>query len=289
MFRAAVRRLRPAVLVGLLGFAVLPAAAGGPGDKKPAPKTETAAERTRRALDQVIALDFTAQSLQDLAAHLREKTGIQFVFDDFALQHFFPNFGPNVGIGGPGGLGGTPITIRTEKGKLRHGLRPWLVRYGLSHVILGDTVLVTTEDLAAHRQMRQPVSAELDGVLLNVALKRLARETATNLVIDPRVAPVAAKSLTTAQFDDTPLEDAVRLLADMADLSSVRVGNVLYVTTVGQADRLRKERRAPNPSPFGGTAMPFAVGGLGGFGGGIGGIGLAVPAPPPPPAKEKKE
>src|SRR5262245_59884280 len=149
MFPAAVRRLRPALLVGLQGLAVVPpAAAGGPGDKKPAPKTETAAERTRRALDQVIAIDFTGPSLQDLAAHLREKTGIQFVFDDSALQPFGPNIGPNVGIGGIGGLGGlgTAITLRAGKGKLRHRPRPWLVRHRPWHVIPGATGPITAGD-----------------------------------------------------------------------------------------------------------------------------------------------
>ena len=60
-------------------------------------------------------------------------------------------------------------------------------QYNLGIAIIGDSVIVTNEELAMQRQMRQKVNADFDKVQLATALKQLGRETATNLLVDPRV------------------------------------------------------------------------------------------------------
>jgi type II secretory pathway component HofQ len=130
------------------------------------------------------------------------------------------------------------------------------------------TVYLLRRNAGYQRQMRQRVSVDVKDQSLTEALRKLADETGANLIIDPRQND-KAKAKISLQLDDVTLESAIRLLSELSDLNSVRVGNVTFVTTEQRADKLRKENRETNNSNnnFG---MPF-------FGGAIG------PIPPPPP------
>jgi hypothetical protein len=159
-------------------------------------------------------------------------------------------------------------------------------------VILGDTVLVTSPELAIHRQMTQPVSMNLDQVQVATVLKQLAKDTATNLVLDPRKAKEAQVPLS-LQLDDVPLETAVRLVAEVAGLKPVRMGNVIFVTTKDRATELRADPElSPTPAPpgyFAGAGIAVAAPPMMRPGPPIGGFpppAGAAPRPvaPPPPA-----
>jgi hypothetical protein len=239
---SAVRRLAPAVLLGLAAAGLV--AADPPGARKPAEPAESPADRTRQALDQTVTLDFVGQTLHDVVTHLRQKTKIPFVLDLPALNRIDLN--PHLGFVAADGQP-LPLTLTVDRGKLRPALRAWLKQYGLDYVILGDSVLVSTEATALRRQMRQPVSLDVEAVPLGNVLKQLARATATNVVLDPRAAK-EAQAAVTARFEDVPLENAVRLVADMGGLGSVQVDNVLYVTTEERAVKLRSET-SPRSTP----------------------------------------
>jgi hypothetical protein len=94
------------------------------------------------------------------------------------------------------------------------------------------------------------VWATLDKVPLEDALKDLAEQADFNVMLDNRAAE-KGKTPVTARLRNTPLDTAVRLLADMADLRAVHLDNVLYVTTkenAGAMDaRLEKEKREATP------------------------------------------
>ena len=102
-----------------------------------------------------------------------------------------------------------------------------------------------------------------------------------------------ANAAVTLKLEDVPLETAVRLMAEVADLGAVRMNNVLFVTTPERAEKLRPN--ADGPTQPGNNVVPFPggfnppPGGLGGFG--FGGVVPAIPvppAPPPPPAEAPK-
>jgi hypothetical protein len=275
MFASLVRRSLLLVALGL-AWTVFAAAGwaepqAGSGAGKDATNNTVA---IRKALDQKITLDYSTQNFQEAIDHLRQKTKLNFVLDTYVLQM--------VGIG----IGEipTPVNLKIDNGKVRVALQNMLNQYHLTYVILGDSVLITTEEVGYLRQMRQRVNVEIKDQPLVEALKALANETGTNLVIDPRQAD-KAKSKISIQLDDVTLETAVRLLTELADLSSVRVGNVLFVTTEARADKLRKEN-PPNNSNQGGPYERFAVppaafpGGLPPIGGRVGPPG---PGQPPPP------
>jgi hypothetical protein len=90
------------------------------------------------------------------------------------------------------------------------------------------------------------VQASFDRCLLSEALRELADESGVGIVLDARTSE-KAKTAVTARFANTPVDRAVRLLADMADLKSVLQGNSLYVTTKENADRIRAEEKEERP------------------------------------------
>ncbi len=246
------------------------------------PEKETPAERIRRVLEMQISFDRPHNSLSEVIRLIHDQTDLNFVLDHLTLQQM--------------GINADEAQVTTKlKTKVRSGLRRILSQYNLSYVIIGDMVLITSEETATQRQLRQRVSVKFENLQLNAALRLLARETATNLVIDARVSKKALNPVTVT-LDEVPLETAVKLLANLAGLKPVRVGNVLYVTTKANAAELREipeigqpayppgvdgiaiERFLQNPPPFVAPIPAFA------------------PAPAPaqapaanPPAAENKE
>ncbi len=140
-----------------------------------------------------------------------------------------------------------PVNVKLKDVKTKTALRSILTPYQLSYAIIGDTVVISTDDMAMLKQMRQRVSLDIDKEELSAALKKLARETATNLIVDTRAAK-EAKTEVTLQMEDVPLETAVRLMAEMAGLKPVRVGNVLFVTTEANAAKMRADPDLTQPT-----------------------------------------
>jgi hypothetical protein len=165
----------------------------------------------------------------DLAiGQLGEQTKINFVIDRLTIQQ--------QGID----LQGSPVTLKLQGVKLRTALRSMLGQYNLSYAIVGEAIHITSEDMAMFKQMKQRVSVDLDREQMGKALARLAKETATNLLVDARVLK-DSQTPVTLQLDDVPLETAVRLMAEMAGLKPVRVGNVLFVTSKTNAIEMRAD------------------------------------------------
>jgi hypothetical protein len=82
------------------------------------------------------------------------------------------------------------------------------------------------------------VNAALEKCSLEEAVKELAEQADFNVVLDNRAAD-KVKTPVTAKLLNTPLDTALRLLADMADLRSIHLDNVLYVTTKENAAALQ--------------------------------------------------
>src|SRR5262249_50956694 len=124
--------------------------------------------------------------------------------------------------------------------KVRDVLRQILAGENLTYVIIGDSVVVTTEAFGLQRQLKQPVSLDLDAVPFDQAIKQLARETGANLLIDSKLKK-EAETAVTLHMDEVPLDTAVRLLAEGAGLRPARLGNVIYLTSKENAKDLRAE------------------------------------------------
>jgi type II secretory pathway component GspD/PulD (secretin) len=243
-----------------------------------------AAEAIRKALDSTNAFEFKDAPLTNVLNTLSEEYKISIVLDRSVLQQM--GYEPDT----------LPVNLKKLDGKLRQALRAIVGQYNLTFAIVGDSLLITTEEVAVYRQLKQRITVDYDSVPLQKAVKELAGKYGVNVVIDPRaVKSKAADNPVTLQVDDVPFEAAVRLMCEMADLKPARMGNVIFITTEARADKLKDSDSLvptpglPNPSLIPGLpgVVPGGIGGLGGAG-----VGPVV-APPvqdnPPPVKEEKK
>jgi type II secretory pathway component GspD/PulD (secretin) len=264
-FRHGLAVMTVGVACALFGSAAAPA----PSEDKP--KTDTPAEKIKKALNQPVDIDVNGQSIQQAISQLKEQVKIDFELDK--------NSAAQLGVD----MENTPVTLKLKKVKLRVALRKLLGPQNLSYAVVGDVLLITTEGLALYRQLKQPVSVDLDRVQLGTALKQLARDTGANFVVDPKVLKEAQTPIT-LQLDDVPLETAVRMMAELAGLKPARMGNVLFVTTKANAKELRAEPElVPAPQEVGGGMDDKLVPGAPGVK-----VLPAVPAPAAPPAPKDK-
>jgi hypothetical protein len=232
------------------------------GEEKKTDKANvTTAEQLRKELNKPITFDIDEQPINLAINQLKEQTKINFVLDRFTLTALGMD------------LDQMAVKVKLKDVKLRTALRTLLSPYNLSYAVVDDTIFISTEDVAISRQMRQRVSIELDKVEFRQALKKLARETATNLVIDSRVSKEAAATVT-LELDDVPLDTAVRLMAESVGLKPVRVGNVLYVCSKATATELRADPDLNPPAPNPDGPMPGVPGGP---------VPLPLPGPGPRP------
>jgi hypothetical protein len=257
-------------LAALLVLVVAPACASA-APAAEAKKNDFPAEKVRKALDQTIDVDIAEQPLINAINQLKEQTKVNLVLDTTTLVQ--------------NGIDANTATVSVKQtgAKARTALRAVLGQFHLSYAILGDTVLITTEDVAIHRQFKQKVNVDADKTPFETVLKDLGRETAVQILVDKKVAK-EAQTPVSLQLEDVPLETAVRLLCEQAELKPVRMGNLLYITTVAKAKDLRSEPDlAPsgNPGFPGGPPVPIAYGAV---------PTLADPtAPIPPPVVPPKD
>jgi hypothetical protein len=130
--------------------------------------------------------------------------------------------------------------LHLEKVKLRAAIRSVLRPYNLTSVIADNTLVITSPEVAPRRQLQQTISLDLNEVSLKAALRHLTRATAVNIVLDARV-PSENLSAVTLNVEDVSLETAARLVAELAGLKAVPVGNVIFITTETRATKIRAE------------------------------------------------
>jgi hypothetical protein len=250
--------MRPCLFAALFLAVVCTVLAAAPAAKGPDKADPSAAETIRKALDTTGNFEFADVTLPNVLDTLSEQYKIHITLDRAMLQQM--GFEPET----------MQVKLQMKNGKLRTALRALVGQYNLTMAIVGDALVVTTEEVAVYRQLKQRINVDYEAVPLNKALKELSSRYGVNVVIDPRTAKTkSAENPVTLQVDDVPFEAAVRLLCELADLKPARIGNVIFVTTEARADKLRDgDSLVPPP----GLPMPGMPGPVPGFIGGFGGI-----------------
>jgi hypothetical protein len=249
-----------AFLIGCLvaGIAWAGLAPAAPIPKNdPRPKTAVGPEFIRKVLDGKTNLEFTNTHLPGVLNQLSEDHGINFVLDKSVIQQM--GFEPT----------DLMVDVKIKEVKLRNGLRTMLNQFNLTLAIVGDTVLVTTEEQAIYKQLKHRISVDYDSVPLHKAIKELSQNHAINVVIDPRTLKTkAAETPVTLNVDDVPFEAVIRIMCEIAGLKPARMGNVIFITTEDRAERLRdSDSLVPLPGTQGASPAPQVI--------------PAAPLPPP--------
>ena len=155
------------------------------------------AEKNRKLLDQSVSAEFAEQPLHAVLTTLGEQTKIKFVLDRMTMAQ--------VGLS----EGDLPVTAKLQDVKPANGLKTILGQYGLSFVVLDDAVLVTTEEVALYRQMRQRVDVGRAGSRLPDGVAAARRSSACNPWSRSRAPKELKAAALNLQLEDVPLENAV--------------------------------------------------------------------------------
>jgi RNA polymerase sigma factor (sigma-70 family) len=220
------------------------------------PAQNNGASRLREQLSQEIdyqGLEDLKATLSDALDQLSKRYNLNFDINEKAFEMDPPKGGEGIGrtkIADP-----TPIPpIRTTLSTvLRKILRRVQVSSGAIYLIRRDRIEITTEaavraelGILANRPLLPLVWDTLHDFPIAVALHQLADKTEYNIVVDPRVAEKLRTSTGIVELNNVPVDTAVRLVANMAGMSMVRLDNVLYVTTAENAKHLREEQEQIN-------------------------------------------
>ena len=250
-------------------FAAVPAAAQAAAPAPAAPaKNNSPMDAARKALEEVGDMSYQNKSLNDVINDLKDKAKLAVTIDPMIYQF---GLDPNQ----------PTVSVNLKGVKLKDGLRQALAPFNLKCGLTREGLYISTEDGLTTKQLRQRVSVDCDGTAFDTAVKQLAADTGANVVIDPRLKEKASANVT-LKLEDVPLETAVRLLAEVADLCTVRMSNVLFVTTAERAEKMRPN--SDGPTQPNGAVIPFPNGVPGGppLLGLPGGFGGVVPLPPVP-------
>lgn len=98
----------------------------------------------------------------------------------------------------------------------------------------------------------QKVNAEFDKLSLAEALRELSELTGVAVILDAHRAGDKAEIAIHAELKNMSLRTAVRILANMAELESVTIDGVLYVTTPQNAKTLKEAEQPPIVDPCAG-------------------------------------
>src|SRR5206468_2513305 len=91
-------------------------------------------------------------------------------------------------------------------------------------------------------RLKERIVAVYHSERLSEILRDLSSQTGCTILIDPRAASDANRSISASFRGDASLAAVLRTLTDMCNLKPVIVDGVVYVTTPAQAEILRKEQ-----------------------------------------------
>lgn len=201
--------------------------------------------------------------LQEALDHMSKEYGIPITLDEEAFKE--------IEVQKPGEC---PVSLPRMKGvRLGSVLRALLRQVrGNQHtgayLVRPDGLLVTTSYVVLTEalgpaaggeesgdEVRVPVPALIERVTcvdvqkqpLRAALRKLARE-GFNIVVDARAGALADAPVS-ATMDNVLVDDAVRVLAEQADLKVVTLNNVMFVTTPERAETLAAEQKKRRVRP----------------------------------------
>jgi hypothetical protein len=123
----------------------------------------------------------------------------------------------------------------------------------------GKVEIVPLARTSKEYMLNQTFHVDFSERKLDTALEELSELTGVSIVMDARAKQKAATAVTARFHDDVALQDAVRMLTDMAELKIVYLVTGMYVTTPEHAKEMQKELKAlyePKVMPFGGVGVP---------------------------------
>jgi hypothetical protein len=119
--------------------------------------------------------------------------------------------------------------------------------HGATYLLHRNCITITTMETArkeilgdSDRPLWPLVHGNFEKRLLRDALDDLSERSGISVVLDSSL-DEDSKKIVSARFMNTPVDTAVRIFANMADLGMLQLDNMLYVTTRAKVKLLREE------------------------------------------------
>ena len=220
-----------------------------PGNNQEQPKPREAkiiagsrARQWREKLDQPITIEFEPNTpLREALSHLAERYKMTVLVDTDAFK--VDQNQPDVE--------NQPVRLpKLADVRLLTALRAIFQQVGADFYTKdGVLIVVPLTCIETGRVFKHPVDVTFSKRPLADALSELSDLSGLSVILDPRGQADGTLAVT-ADFRNVPVQDAVRVLADMAGMKSVAMDNLIYVTSVANADNLeldaaRKRGAAP--------------------------------------------
>lgn len=192
------------------------------------------ARQWREKLDQQITVEFEPNTpLREALSHIAERYKMTILVDTetFKADQDQPD------------IEGQPVKLmRLPDVKVITALRAIFQQINGDFYIKDDVLTVVPRSyVQAGRVFKHPVDVNFSKRPLAEALTELSDLSGVSVVLDPR-GQADGNLVVTADFRNVPVQDAVRVLANMADMKSVVMDNLLYVTSIENADNLEEEK-----------------------------------------------
>ena len=207
------------------------------GQAKPVEGKIVSANRARQwreKLDQPMTIEFEPNTpLREALSHIAERNSMTILIDDEAFK----------ADSGQPDIEAQPIRLpRLTNVRLRTVLRAILEQVNGDYYVRDDVLMIVPRQrIQSGAVLRQSIDLDLEKRPLAAALKELSDMTGVSVVLDAQKLK-DSKIEVTADLRNVPLDCAVRILADMADMKSVVMDNLLYVTSIENADKLEEEK-----------------------------------------------
>ena len=192
------------------------------------------ARQWREKLDQPMTIEFEPNTpLREALSHIAERNSMTILIDDEAFK----------ADSGQPDIEAQPIRLpRLTNVRLRTVLRAILEQVNGDYYVRDDVLMIVPRQrIQSGAVLRQSIDLDLEKRPLAAALKELSDMTGVSVVLDAQKLK-DSKIEVTADLRNVPLDCAVRILADMADMKSVVMDNLLYVTSIENADKLEEEK-----------------------------------------------
>jgi len=206
-------------------------------------------------------------TLQDAMDNLNDKFGVRFDLDEMAFRSAV---GDRSLLQEP--IATTPMPPMRDV-QLEAVIRKVLARLASqpgrepAYLIQGDAILITTAEALVTKvwgsNYRGPmfplVHPQFDEKRLDEVIKELADASGHNITIDKRLGSKVQVPVSIS-MTNAPLDTVIRLLADMTDVDTVFLDNVIYVTTKENAEIWNKKLQKEQTDRMGGDVAPPRIG-----------------------------
>lgn len=196
-------------------------------------------------VDSNLAVVFNDEmTLDDRLAYLESQTGLACIIDSEAFREGFSDFDQKLlreqKTKLPRMTNQTTSTlIHAMLDNLQYQQQPvpstFLVRRGT--LVIVPKAYVTN----AASKIQVAFDARPQEVDLILALERLSQDTGVSIILDPRAKPNASDCKVNINFRNLKLINAVKLLANMAELTVINIDGALYVSTSENCKKMEDE------------------------------------------------